>query len=75
MNVAAYFQRMLEAESKDATLVDLPIDSNCGRDCKGAIDAAAAMLKHIHAALGTETIESAWVIEATDMVCRVYWRG
>ena len=75
MNVAAYFQRMLAAESKDATLVDLPTNTPCGKQCAEAIDAAAALIKHIHSALGTETIESAWVIEATDVVCRVYWRG
>lgn len=75
MNVAEYFQAKFEAEPRDGTLADLPIESPCGQQCKAAIDAGQALLTHIHAAIGTETIESAWVIEATDVVCQVYWRG
>jgi len=73
--VAEYIQAKFDAESKDDSLAELSIDSPCGQQCKSAIDAAGQLLTHIHAAIGTEVIEAAWVIEATDTVCQVYWRG
>jgi hypothetical protein len=51
-----------------------PHQCRLGQAC-AAIDAAAPLLKHIHTSVGTETTESAWVIEAADVVCQVYWRG
>jgi hypothetical protein len=72
-SVYNYFKVVLDSEPGDISLESLPLDSACGRSCKKAIDAAAAFLVHVRASIGSEATHE--IIETTDLVCQVYWRG
>jgi hypothetical protein len=42
-----------EADEKlQKALLDMPVESECGLSCKGAIDAARALLTHVENATG-----------------------
>lgn len=53
-SVAAYFLDRLGTTLIDAQALAtrMSIATECGRSCAGAIDAAAALLAHVHAAYG-----------------------
>jgi len=63
-NVFDYFTDLIGVEPNDPTLKDLPLDSQCGQDCREAIDDAAKLMRrydHDHAMLIdmlNETVES-----------------
>lgn len=57
MTVRQYFEATFPghvyAELRDPTdLESMPLDSNCGDDCRKAIDASKRLLKHVAAAYG-----------------------
>jgi hypothetical protein len=73
-NVYDYFMARLGERSSDRSLLDLPLDSNCGEDCQRAIDCAYEFIRHINGALGRHE-EYAAAIKLTDHIVQVYWRG
>ena len=46
-NVHEYFIAKLGRDPHDETLLKLPINSGCGRDCKKSIDMYAALIAHV----------------------------
>jgi len=54
----------------------MPIDSNCGNDCKEAIDAAKKLVKKIHEAWGNDRPNYVSnVVEAAMRTCRIFITG
>lgn len=75
MNIFDYFVKLLGEDPSDDTLRDLPVDSNCGDDCKKAIDAAATLLERA-AMAGTVSFQDCKAIRrATDEIIVTFWRG
>ena len=74
-NVWDYFTLLLGCNPKDSSLTDLRVDSNCGDDCKRAIDAAATLLDCMQTAGADATEYTAQIIESVDRTCQIYWRG
>lgn len=72
MSIYELFQSILGQASEDQTLRELPVDSECGRDCAKAIFAARALLDHVEAS-GAPRLPD--VIEAVDHIVQIYWRG
>ena len=72
MNIYNYFARKLGAVPADKTFKDLPVDSNCGDDCKKAIDAAATLIDADSNAGG---INREVIRDIAFHACQVYWRG
>jgi hypothetical protein len=66
-----YFKDNLGVAPSDDTLVSLPCDSQCGRDCIKVIDAAVALLavcdKH------PDVVEN--IMAGVNAAVEVYWRG
>ena len=65
-----YFLAKLGERSTDKTLVELELDSPCGRDCKGMIDWTVEVL-----ARAQHDWQRDHAIRACDEACQVYWRG
>jgi hypothetical protein len=72
--VWGYFREKFGKEPRDATLVKLSIDSNCGKDCVKMIDQAVELLKTIDQA-GVCAEERDAVIAAVDHGVQIFWRG
>ena len=72
MNIYEYFTQKLGRRPADVTFKDLPVDSNCGDDCKRAIDAAAILIDADSNAGG---INCNVIRNIADHACQVYWRG
>lgn len=94
MNVLEYFRihfpnydRLniaIDGESDADVLAEMPLESVCGLDCKGAIDAAVGLVNHVARAYGRpdegfhhpKTHElTPTVIDAAVQVCICYIRG
>lgn len=71
MNVYDYFKQQLGVAPEDDTLSELSLLSNCGEDCKKAIDAAHALRHHCQAA----GVEHQKIIDAAEDIVTTYWRG
>jgi hypothetical protein len=75
-NVYDYFGTKMGSASTDSSLKDLPCDSNCGKDCVSAIDAASSLMQHMRDATGDANADFFLsVVECTDDVVQTYWRG
>lgn len=73
-NIFDFFRSRLGVVPKDESLRDLPRDSNCGRDCEKAIEAAKAFIDAINMAFGADE-RVAVIREIANDVVQVYWRG
>ncbi len=70
MNILEYVQAVgLSTEGLDSdgfeALDSMPLDSNCGNDCKSAIDAAITLINIIRQAFGNESAEEYNIADAT----------
>lgn len=72
MNVLEYFQKVLSASHLTGLAADeieslesMPIDSNCGDDCKKALDACAGLINFVRQAFGDESAEEDEIVAAT----------
>jgi hypothetical protein len=75
-NIADYFVKVLGANHIDDSLLQLPIDSPCGIDCIAAIEATAALLKHVRAGYGTDREDLvARALQIARELIAVYWHG
>jgi hypothetical protein len=74
-NVHEYFVKRLGLAPDEASLKDLPCDSNCGKDCVAAIDAACKFLKHAEAATGKDGEAYTQTLEALNDILETYWCG
>jgi len=82
-SVFAYFRRLLGEPLNRAPLSAMeadpswmPIDSNCGKDCKEAIDAAATLLRCARNAGGSRILNyERKVIELTRETCETFIYG
>ena len=74
-HVFGYFEAVLGQAPNDATLKELPCDSNCGRDCIAAIAAAREFRSYVTAAFGDGCNEAAVVIDMCERVIGTYWHG
>lgn len=75
MTIYDYFERELGRSPDDASLRQLPLDSNCGDDCKGAIDAAKGLLFHSQQARGYDPDLRDFILNETHHIVQIYWRG
>lgn len=79
MNVREYFERafpghVYEQRRDPADLESMPLDSTCGQDCKGAIDAATTFANHvrmIHGAAGKGAEQLCRIRNITVNLCGV----
>jgi hypothetical protein len=69
-----YFKEHL-GQGPDDDLLNLPLDTNCGSDCREAIDAAKAFMQHLKNADGESLASREIVCEQTERICMVYFRG
>lgn len=69
--IARLFADRFGVPSSDPSLHALDIETPCGRDCVRAIDAAMVLLEP----LDSRQPEWAAIVEATDAVIQVLWRG
>lgn len=72
MDVYHYFRATLGRWPNDHALKDLSVDSDCGRNCKAAIDAAYAFYNHVRVASNDDPTERVAVIAMTDRVVAAY---
>jgi len=75
MNVFEYFRKHLGENPSDDTLRGLSIDSNCGEDCKKAIDAAATLLERARMAGTVKFHDCQAIRRATNDIVETFWRG
>lgn len=75
MNAFDYFNHRLGYFPDDESLAQLPIDSNCGLDCKAAIDAALKLHGQASYAFGSDSEECAQIIALANRIIECYWRG
>ena len=75
MSVYDYFQKMLGCAPRDESLRELPMDSNCGRDCEKVIASAAIMLEGARVAGTTGAGVRATVLSLVNDTVEVFWRG
>lgn len=90
MNVRQYYERLFpdfglilnqasgvsDAATIGDILAEMPLDSNCGDDCKAALDAAASVVKQIHMAFGYDKPDHFRnVLVAAVDVCGCFIRG
>jgi len=74
-NVFDYFKQNLNVAPDDASLRNVPLESNCGVDCKGAIDATKQFL-HYHAlAYGQRPALHEQMTEMCESIVTTFWRG
>jgi hypothetical protein len=64
-----------DGKSEGETLDEMPFDSECGKDCANAIDAASAFVSHLVMAFGPTVEERTEVIGMCVNVCLCYIRG
>jgi hypothetical protein len=74
-NVHEYFEKRIGTYPEEASLKDLPCDSNCGKECVAAIDAACKFLKHVEDAMGKGHTSTFPIIDALNETIAVYWLG
>jgi hypothetical protein len=78
MNIQEYFALKLAGYQMDAGIgaLDMPCDSECGRDCMKAIDAASLLLDHLLAANGDNSSALKWaIIESANRIVSIYICG
>jgi hypothetical protein len=80
MNVKQYLEKDFPnpryGHGDEQALESMPLDSNCGSDCKKAIDAARKMRRSIEMAYGDDRPD--YIIQLRDMtidVCRIFITG
>jgi hypothetical protein len=71
-DVYYYFRSKLGRWPKDAALKELSIDSDCGHQCKAAIDAAHEFWEHVRFACNDDRAEMATLVSMTDRVVTAY---
>lgn len=75
-HIYAYFEQAFGRKPADESFLQLPIDSECGRDCRQAIDAARSFLNFVEYAFGQHDFDE---YEKTIAICEhtieCYWRG
>lgn len=74
-SVYAYYWEKLMDDPGDESLAELPVESECGKDCVAAIDAAAALLKHVRGAFGLDGYRQRIVLATVRDVVVCFWRG
>lgn len=74
-HVAQYFETKMGRALGEASFAELDVDTPCGQDCVKAIDAGAAFLEHVRAAVGEGSQEFRDHVDAVEFVCEVYWIG
>lgn len=72
-NIFNLYRRIMGVEPQDATLKELPTDSECGKDCRGAIMAAGTLLRYARLAVGDR--EDLEIRHIAEHVIEVFWRG
>lgn len=70
-NIFEYFTSTMGFAPEDESLRDLPVESVCGRDCKRAIDAGAALM----AAVDRHPDVVADVRSAVERSVSIFWVG
>jgi hypothetical protein len=72
-----YYESQLNATCKDVSLRDLPVESVCGQDCKGVIDATKTYLDYFELAHGLEAsiTERQHMVRKCNHVISIFWRG
>jgi hypothetical protein len=78
MNIQDYFALKLEGAQLEACIGadEMPADSNCGKDCMGAIDSAAMLLNHLRAAGGHDwPFHAQSIIDACETIVSIYICG
>jgi len=75
-NVADYFVKKLRSGHPDLSLRNLPLDSQCGRECVGVIDAVATLIDHTGVAFGSDSHSRVrHLLTIASEVIEVYRRG
>jgi hypothetical protein len=69
MSIYEHFTNRLGREPEDVTLMDLPVASPCGRDCRRVIDAALPLIKAADTSIEEE------IVSVVEHAVSVYWRG
>jgi hypothetical protein len=78
MNIQEYFALKLEGAQlpDDIGALEMPCDSECGRDCMKAIDSASLMLDHIRIAMGEHwPFHARNIIFAAQQIISIYICG
>jgi len=75
VNVFDYFEARFGREPSDQTLRELPVESNCGQDCKRAIDAAKIYFEEGIAKAWGHGVEYEAALEELNHVIGIFWRG
>ena len=75
MNVFDYYVTKLGVKPNDPSLYDLPLNSPCGRDCKGVIDAAKRFLTYASNAYGSKSHIREQTLKNTFDIVEVFLRG
>lgn len=71
MNIFDYFRLHFGIEPSDESLKELPLDSDCGEDCRLAIDAGIAFYRATYDAQGGYQD----IPRLTEQTISVFWRG
>lgn len=71
-SIAQYYEEKFGVAVDDVSLIDLPVKSGCGEDCKRAIDQAK---KFYDIAKRASPKASAMVLKALDETIGVFWHG
>ena len=71
-NIYGYFYDRLGVQPRDKTLLELPVFSTCGDDCRQAIEAAVVFLRWVERANPEKKQE---VLDTLNYVVEVFWRG
>jgi hypothetical protein len=69
MSIYEHFTNRLGREPEDESLMELPVVSPCGRDCRRVIDAAVPLIKAVDVSVEEE------ILSAVEHAVSVYWRG
>lgn len=72
MNVYHYFRATLGRWPTDHALTVISVDTDCGRQCKAAIDAASTFYDHVRVTSNDDPTERVTLIAITDRVVAAY---